>query len=207
MARIITRISLLIVVFVSSLTTYAATLTASSIMTSLQRQILSSPAIEVQFTIKGGKETVQGSAIIQGAAFTFTTPQVDVWYDGRTQWAYLPSTQEVTITEPTVDELTAVNPFAIMRSYETAYSIRRLPDVKTNHRVSLTPKNAHSGIVDIIITTDATSAWPTALQVKFDDGRLIDLQIDRISGRPAPPQEAFKYDTKRHPNADVIDLR
>lgn len=207
MTKITTRISLLIAVFISSLTINAAAQTASSIMTSLQRQILSSPAIEAQFTINGGSESVQGTAIIQGAAFTFTTPQVDVWYDGRTQWAYLPGSREVTITEPTAEELTAVNPFAIMRSYETAYNIRRLPDVKTNHRVSLTPKNAHSGIVDIIVTTDATSAWPTALQVKFDDGRLIDLQIDRISGRPAPPQETFKYDTKRHPDAEVIDLR
>ena len=41
-----------------------------------------------------------GSIAIKGNKFHASTPQAIVWFDGKTQWTYLKSTDEVNITNP-----------------------------------------------------------------------------------------------------------
>ena len=192
---------------VTTLSLRAATPTAADIMDKMRRTVLASPAVEAQFTIRGGQGGIQGSATMHGAAFTFATPQIQVWYDGSTQWALLESTKEVSITEPTAEELALVNPFAIMQNYEQSYTMRRLADSNGRSVVQLTPKDKTSAIRKVVVTADKDGKWPQELVVIFDDGRAIDLYIDRISGRQAPPVSTFRYNTKLHPAAEVIDLR
>lgn len=91
--------------------------------------MLAKPAVEAQFTINGADGAVQGSALMAGAAFAFTTPQLDVWFDGRTQWVFLHSTGEVSITEPTADELATTNPFVVLSAYDTHYTSAASPTV------------------------------------------------------------------------------
>ena len=113
----------------------AAGPSASSILAQMRKSMLAKPAVEAQFTINGADGAVQGSALMAGAAFAFTTPQLDVWFDGRTQWVFLHSTGEVSITEPTADELATTNPFVVLSAYDTHYTSRRLPDSSGRRRV------------------------------------------------------------------------
>lgn len=185
----------------------AAGPSASSILAKMRKSMLAKPAVEAQFTINGADGAVQGSALMAGAAFAFTTPQLDVWFDGRTQWVFLHSTGEVSITEPTPDELATTNPFVVLSAYDTHYTSRRLPDSSGRRRVELVPRDADSGIRSITVIADTPGNWPQAIIVDLDSGERIHMVIDRIAGRAKPADTAFRYDARLHPASEIIDLR
>lgn len=115
------------IVALASLPVSAAT-SASDILAAMRSKMVSAKAVEIMFTIPGNDGSVQGNAILSGASFVFHTPQMSVWYDGKTQWTFLNSSKEVSITEPTAEELSASTPFAILNSYHESYKARRLSD-------------------------------------------------------------------------------
>lgn len=200
------RLFIISFALIAAICSYAAE-TASSILDAMRKQLLAKPAIEAKFTINGGQGGVQGSITMAGASFTMSTPQLKEWYDGKTQWTYLRSSGEVSITEPTAEELTASNPFAILSSYSTYYKARRLDDNNGRKSVKLTPIEKNTGIDNIVVIADNSGKWPQAINIKFDDGRQISLVIDKIDGIAKPAEKLFRYDAKLQPASEIIDLR
>lgn len=180
---------------------------ASAILSSLRAKMASAPAVEAVFTINGGSGPVQGSVIISGSKYTMTTPQMSVWYDGRTQWTMLENTREVSVTEPDAAELMAVNPFAILSDHQQHYTARRLADSSGRYRVELVPRDKNSVIKRYIIFVNQTTGWPSALTVDFDDDRRIEVVIESIAASKAKASSTFVFDKKKYPAAEIIDLR
>lgn len=180
---------------------------AASILSSLRTKMASASAVEAVFTINGGSGPVQGSVILSGARYTMTTPQMSVWYDGRTQWTLLENTAEVSITEPTADELMASNPFAILSDHQRHYTARRLSDSSGRYRVELVPRDKNSVIKRYVIFVDRNTGWPGALTAEFDDGRRIEVVIDNISAAKSKDARTFVFDPRKHPATEIIDLR
>ncbi len=185
----------------------AANPTAESLLSALRTKVANSPSVEAVFTINGGGGAVEGSVILSGNKYTMTTPQVAVWYDGRTQWTLLEASQEVSITEPTTDEVMTSNPFAILTAHRDFYTSRLLNDIASRKRVELTPRDKSLGISHYIIYINPTTGWPTALKVNFDDGRTIDVVINSISAGKAKSASIFTYDPAKYPAMEVVDLR
>ena len=53
------------------------------------------------FTITGGEVgRASGSIALKGEKFKAVTPETTIWFDGKTQWAYMKSTNEVNISTP-----------------------------------------------------------------------------------------------------------
>lgn len=184
-----------------------AAVTAASVMEGMRAKFSSAKAIEAVFTIQGVDGPVQGSALMSGASFTFDTPQLAVWYDGKTQWTMLKSSGEVSITEPTPSELLASNPFAILDSYRDAYKVRRLSDSAGRYRVELVPSQAGTGIMKIIVCSDMKTKWPSVVEITFDDGRSIKLVVDSLTARSQVQPAVFRYDPAKNPATEIIDLR
>ena len=180
--------------------------TAASVLNGMRAQLTSSAAVEAKFTINGGNGPVEGSIEMSGARFALSTPQLRVWYDGKTQWTMLDKTKEVSISEPTAEELTAANPFSILRDYAATYQSRLLPALNGLRRVELTPRGNDSGISRIVICADKKN-MPAALTIFFEDGQQIVVNIDNIHGRSALPDKAFRYDSHLYPASETIDLR
>lgn len=186
---------------------FAATNPAETLLSKVKARLSSAPSVEVTFTINGGEGPVQGSATMAADKYFMTTPVLTVWYDGRTQWTFLKSSGEVSITEPTADELMASNPFAILSSPADHYTLRMLGDSQGRKRVEMTPKSKMSGISRIVLFVNPSTSWPAAIVVSFDDGRSVDVVVDNISSGKAVPVGTFRYNSKRFPATEIIDLR
>lgn len=186
---------------------FAATGDAATLLKQVSARMAASPSVEATFTINGGDGPVQGNASMAADKYFMTTPVLTVWYDGRTQWTFLKSSGEVSITEPTVDELMESNPFAILSSPADRYTLRMLGDSQGRKRVEMTPKSGLSGISKIVLFVDPSTHYPAAIVVNFDDGRAVDVVIDNITAAKAKPVGAFRYDAKRFPASEIIDLR
>lgn len=105
------RISAIVTFCLIGIAAFAAVNAAETLLSKVKAKFSASPSIEATFTINGGDGPVQGSATMAADRYFMTTPVLTVWYDGRTQWTFLKSSGEVSITEPTVEELMASNPF------------------------------------------------------------------------------------------------
>lgn len=185
----------------------AENLSANAILGKMREAALSKPSIEAFFTINGGEGAVHGSAVIVGSKFTLSTPQLNVWYNGKTQWTFLHSSGEVNISEPDATELMVSNPFSILSAHEKYYSLRRLKDNSGQYRVEMTPKSKDTTIDKIVVLIDAKTFLPSSIVVYFDDSRSISVVVNNINGGSKKPESTFNYDPKKYPAKEIIDLR
>lgn len=185
----------------------AAEPSADRLLRDCADKIARARSVDIAFTINGGDGPIQGSATLQGSLFVFTTPVINIWFDGTTQWTLQTSVAEVNITEPTAEELMESNPFAILSNYSAAYNVRRLPDQGGHKRVVLTPSGSGSTDVERAIIHIGSDGWPTAAEIQFDGGRTISATVDAVSTGASHPLSSFRFDPARHPGVTVIDLR
>ena len=61
---------------------------------------------------------------MKGDKFLLETEGVTTWFDGRTQWSYLASSDEVNVSEPTLEELQSINPYSWLSLYKQDYKLK-----------------------------------------------------------------------------------
>ena len=87
-------------------------------------------------------QPISGTFIMKANKFVLEMNETKVWFDGKTQWAYSLSDNEVSITEPTDDELALINPMAILASFKAKSWIRYGKAKSTSSElIELIPKN------------------------------------------------------------------
>lgn len=180
--------------------------TASKLLDEMRAKMVEKPALEAMFTVKGA-QAFQGSIRMSGASFVLTSPEMTVWFDGKTQWTYLKSSNEVSISEPDGEELATTNPFTVLRDYAKYYNARVKSNKANTAVVILSPKTKKSAIKSISININTTSKWPTGISVELSDKKQIALSVDRIAHTAPIAASAFRFDKKKFPKAEIIDLR
>ncbi len=139
---------------------------AEALIINLLNTLKSTP-FRTEFTLSVGQknavnsQSMSGKFIMQGKKFHIDSDIVKVWYDGKTQWGLNTEANEVSITEPTEQELIETNPLTILGAYKS----------KCNTRFSKT-KSARYDIVELVS------------KVKNDNFTLIEVRIDKVSKNP-----------------------
>ena len=113
-----------------------------------------SKGIEASYSMTYDKTTDYGSIDMEGEKFRILSEDLKCWFDGKTQWAYSTMTDEVNVTEPTVDELQMSNPYIALKAF------------KDNSQNS------------VVITQDG-SYLLSLIPVEEGDIKLIQLFIDK----------------------------
>ncbi len=95
-------------------------------------------------------QTLNATLYLKGNKFKFLLPNTEMYYDGKTQWVYMPDANEVNISEPSKEELEMVNPTAILSSYTKGYKLNKeddnIVDSKGVYVINIYPedRNKHS---------------------------------------------------------------
>lgn len=157
------------------------------------------------FTMSNSKVgTASGTISIKGKMFQATTPQAIVWFNGKTQWSYMKSTDEVSITTPTEAKRMRMNPYTFLTMYKTGYKMSLSASGK-NHVVHLTAQNKQKSIQEMYVTINKTSYTP--VQVKMREGSTwTTINISNFKAKNLP-NATFTFNAKDYPSAEVIDLR
>ena len=141
---------------------------------------------------------------IKGRKFQATTPKAIVWFDGKTQWSYLKSTNEVNITTPTEAKRMKMNPYTFITMYKSGYNM----GVKTsgsNYVVHLTAQNKQRSVQELYVTVNKTTYTP--VQVRMKEGNTwTTINISNFKAAKLP-DSTFTFNAKDYPTAEVIDLR
>jgi len=50
--------------------------------------------------------------------FKLEMPDMETWFDGKTQWVWIKSTNEVNVSTPSSAEIAAISPLALLNIYK-----------------------------------------------------------------------------------------
>lgn len=165
------------------------------------------PSMEAVFTVWNNGNSTSGSMTVAGSKFRLSTPEMKIWFDGKTQWAYSPAAREVNITEPTAEEIAQSNPLAILGAIDRSCSMRRLNANAGLEKLELVPKRKSADFSKVILTIDKASAMPKEIKVFDSKGAATTVKISSIKPGKALPLSAFRYNASAHKGVEVVDLR
>lgn len=198
---------IILAVFVSTYCAHAA-INATSFMKEAAAKITSSKAVTASFKIESaGQQTVTGDIAVQGNKFAVTTSVNSTVYDGSTQWTISNADKEISIFEPTADEIAQVNPFAIIKSYNRDYTVKLISSSGKTVKIQLLPKEKNSTIKKILITFDSSTKLPELMTITLDDGTVLHVTINDIKTDANIQASRFVVSLKNYPGYEVIDLR
>lgn len=147
---------------------------------------------------------VRGTIAIKGRMFHASTPKAIVWYNGKTQWSYMQSTNEVNVTTPTEAQRMQMNPYTFITMYKSGYNLS-MSKSGANYLIHMTAQNKKRSVQELWLTVNSKSYTPS--KVKMREGStwttidIYNFQAKNYSNR------TFTFNAKEFPKAEVIDLR
>ena len=145
-----------------------------------------------------------GSISIKGKKFHASTPQAIIWFDGKTQWTYMKNNDEVNVSNPTEDELQAINPYNFINIYKKGFKLSS-KKVNNSYEVHLKATDKKRKIQQMYIIVDQNSYRPTHVKMQ-QNGKWSTLIISGLKAT-ALSDGLFQFNAKDFPKAEIIDLR
>ena len=161
--RLITFILLSVVVFVKAI----AADTADALLGRAADKLRASKSVTAQFTLSAGGNKSAGKIILAGERFHVSTADLTTWYDGNTQWTYVPSADEVNITTPTPEELQQVNPFAIINAFRRSYKASFAGKTATTRTILLSSTAKAAEIKTVTVTLNTSTLYPIRIAINL----------------------------------------
>ncbi|WP_315319674.1 LolA-like putative outer membrane lipoprotein chaperone [Prevotella aurantiaca] len=156
------------------------------------------------FTITGGEVgRASGSIALKGEKFKAVTPETIIWFDGKTQWAYMKSTNEVNISTPNEAQRMSMNPYAFISMYKNGYrmSMKTVNDTYVVHLQAIHPARS----MQEFYITISKSYYPQ--QIKMLQGKKwVTINISNFR-TVSQSNSTFRFKHSDAPSAEIIDLR
>ena len=156
------------------------------------------------FSITGGEVgRTSGSIIIKGNKFKTITPEATIWFDGKTQWAYMNSTNEVNVSTPSEAKRLSMNPYAFITMYKNGYHMS-MKTTAAAYIVHLQAIHPARSMQEFYVTISKTF-YPQ--QIKMLQGKKwVTINISSFRA-VSHPNSYFRFRHSDAPSAEVVDLR
>ena len=139
----------------------------SSFLTNLETQTLQSA-----FTVTVAEEVnapmnYPGELTMHGPCFKVEMFNIEAAYDGKTMYMYSPETDELTLTNPTEQELLESNPLLYAKALVPICNIvERTSQDGSQTIVTLTPKDQSIGINRFVLKIRNSDLMPLSVEIK-----------------------------------------
>ncbi len=158
-----------------------------------------------------GAESFEGQIQMKGDKFTLSTPDMQIWYDGQTQWVYVERNEEVNVTIPTGEELQTTNPIVLLRTYKKGFTATLKGEStastgKSAYDIELSPKKK-GDITRVELQIEKLSSQPSRITVWMKNGVKTTIRISRLQTGVNQADSVFAFSPKAYPDAEIIDLR
>ena len=186
----------------------AATPTAADILAKTSGEMRKAQSLKASFTVDGNGQRSSGEITIDGNRFYLTTPEMATWFDGKTQWTYNAAAEEVSMTEPTRQEILEVNPLAIISNVSDHYRIKSSGTDTTGKQIfRLTPIDNNTDITEATVYIEPKTSFPAEITVRTRDNSIMTIRFTETSVGTKLSPDKFRYKPAYHPKAEIIDLR
>ena len=156
------------------------------------------------FSIQSGNVgTTKGTIAIKGNMFHARTDKATMWYNGKTQWTYMKSTNEVSVTTPNEAKLAQLNPYKFITLYKSGYTLG-MKRAGNAYLIHMQAQNKQRSLQELFITIGKDH---TPSKVKIRQGQnwttisISHFKTERLS------DAIFSFRAKDFPKAEIVDLR
>jgi outer membrane lipoprotein-sorting protein len=157
-------------------------------------------------------ESFDGNIELKGAKFHLNVPEMETWFDGKTQWVLQKGWDEVNITEPAALEVQALNPAVIFSIYKKGCNYKYLgekTDIKGKkaQEIELIPQEKKSEWSKIVIQISSNDFMPVKIHILYKNKMENIIYINKYKKNLNLEDSVFVFDKKKYPNVEIIDLR
>ena len=155
-------------------------------------------------------ESFEGAIRMKKNKFVLTTPDIKVWFDGTTQWAYNQRNEEVNINTPSGQDLRLTNPMLLLQDYKKDFNATYTGEstsanAKAAYDIALIPKKKDN-IEKIDIQIEKNTSLPVKLVITMRNQLRNTIMISELKAGN-PDDAIFSFPKTSYPDAEVIDLR
>ena len=168
--------------------------------------------VKITFSVRAPEGNTNGSIRLKGDKFLLETEGVTTWFDGRTQWSYLASSDEVNVSEPTPEELQSINPYSWLSLYKQDYKLKVAKTGNasddTAYKVVMNATKRSQDMQCIILYIEKGSFRPLKLSmVRRGSKDAAVVFINSYQTGKNYDDSLFVFDRKAYPTAELVDLR
>lgn len=171
------------------------------------------PAAEIDFTMamenkaENINEIHQGKAWMKGNLYKLNLMDVENYYDGKNIYTYMPEVQEVNIKNPSDEEEGFLNPTTLFDIHNQGFSQKLISNNNGVAYIELTPQEKKN-FEKIGVWVNPSNSSIQKVTSFGKDGNNVVITINNIKQlNPVPANEYFKFDTAKHPDVEVVDMR
>lgn len=150
-----------------------------------------------------------GTIILSQDRFFLDAGGIQTWFDGKTQWSYLPSSDEVNILTPSAEQLESINPYSFLALPSSGYLVEKASPSKTGLlAVNLRANDASRNIQTLLLEINPSTYYPERILLNGQDkAGAMEILILASQKSAQKPDSFFRFDLKAHPDTEIIDLR
>ena len=157
---------------------------------------------------KVNSQTNSGMFTLKGNKFVLEMDETKAWFDGKTQWAYVAESNEVSITEPTVDEIASINPLAILAGYKAKSNVRFSKTKSAqNHIIELMPKNKNNDFSKITVQINKANNQLVSIIMVDKKANITTLLLQNYQKVTKLNDDFFVFNKNAYKNVTINDLR
>ena len=168
-------------------------------------------SMNIKQLMQQSSESFEAKIEVKGELFHLTTPDIEAWFNGTTQWVLMRQSDEVNISTPTKEELKQTNPIQILNSYKKGYTFtskgsRNDLKGRPSFVVELEPEKP-TDTERITLYIDKSSYAPNSIQIRQKGGIETHIHINKTREEKNLSDTIFVFDKSKHPDVEIIDLR
>ncbi len=168
-----------------------------------------SGGVSASFAIHSPEGNSTGFIRLKGEKFVLEAGGMTTWFDGHTQWTYLPESDEVNISVPTDEELQTLNPYAWLSLYDRGYDVKLLPaESAGQYKIEMVARSTEAQVSRVVLWLERSALQPVKFALTLSgsvEPTVITVRDYRT--RLAYTDALFVFDPREYPTAEVIDLR
>lgn len=172
------------------------------------------PAVEVDFNLsmenkaENINESHKGKAWMKGNMYKLNVMDVENYYDGQNIYTYMPEAKEVNIKNPNEEEEEMLNPTTLFDIHNKGFIQKLVNTTNGIAYIELTPTDKKRNFKKIGIWINPSTSMIQKVTSFGKDGNDVIITINNLKeSSPAPADVFFKFDTKKHPDVEVVDMR
>lgn len=190
---------------------------AREILDEASKKIKEATTIKIDFTFSETSpeneeiNKQKGRLWLKGDKYLLRFAGQIIFCDGETKWTYIKEANEVHITNVSEDDDELANPLRLLDNYHKNFTVRWIREKTYNKKnvdvVDLYPKEENKAYhrVRMRINKQNSQIESTSIFYFNNTGHTID--IDRYRTNEPISDRQFRWNSRRYPDAEEIDLR
>lgn len=190
---------------------------AKTILDNVSNKFKTYKSIEATFTLSitdgNGKVegTKKGTVYMSGSKYRVNISGQEIYSDGNNIWTYDKSANEVQLTkfDPTSNTITPQKMFTNFYDKDFLYKLNGESKVgnKTIQEIELTPVDKTKTFFKVLVGIDKATKNIVSTKVFEKNGNRYIYTVNSMKTNVKLSDSMFVFNTKEHPNVEVVDLR